>query len=139
MVGVAGRKVDGRSLRAVRRKVEAAPALPAFVAYYRVSTQRQGRSGLGLEAQRATVEAHVAAVPGGGEIVAEFIEVESGKHNDRPELERALEAARRRGATFIVAKLDRRARNSHFLQSILKSGVGVVFCDLPNTTRAVRA
>lgn len=103
----------------------------AFVAYYRVSTERQGRSGLGLEAQRDQVARHVESV--GGQVVGEFVEVESGKRNDRPELAKALKAARSRGAVLIIAKLDRLARNARFLLSIVEGAgeAGVAFCDLP--------
>jgi len=108
-------------------------ALPALVAYYRVSTAQQGRSGLGLEAQQATVLEHAARL--GAPIIHEFTDVESGKRNDRPELERALEACRRHRARLIVAKLDRLARNAAFLLTLhdgLKiDAAGVYFCDLP--------
>ena len=103
-----------------------------FIAYYRVSTDRQGRSGLGLDAQRATVRQYIAARD--GEIVGEFEEVESGKRADRPALLAALAACRARGAVLIIAKLDRLARNVRFLLTVLE-GIGkegVVFCDLPN-------
>ncbi|MBC4018718.1 recombinase family protein [Siccirubricoccus deserti] len=106
-------------------------ATPAFVAYYRVSTDKQGKSGLGLEAQREAVARHVASV--GGVIAAAFTEVESGKRNDRPELAKALAAARSRRATLVIAKLDRLTRNACFLLSIVEGTGegGVVFCDLP--------
>jgi DNA invertase Pin-like site-specific DNA recombinase len=102
-----------------------------FVCYYRVSTDKQGRSGLGLEAQKASVGSYVAA--SGGRMVAEFEEVESGKHRDRPQLALALGACRARRATLIIAKLDRLARDTAFLLSIVRGAgeAGVVFCDLP--------
>lgn len=108
-----------------------APPLPRFVSYLRVSTNGQGRSGLGLEAQRQAVAAHVAAT--GGQLVAEFQEVESGKQADRPQLTAALAACRTRRAVLIIARLDRLARNARFLLSVVEgSGAGgVVFCDLP--------
>jgi len=103
----------------------------AFVAYYRVSTERQGRSGLGLEAQRDKVAGQVASA--GGQLVGEFTEVESGKRNDRPELAKALAAARSKGAVLIIAKLDRLARNARFLLSVVEGAgeAGLMFCDLP--------
>jgi DNA invertase Pin-like site-specific DNA recombinase len=107
------------------------PGPARFVAYYRVSTDKQGRSGLGLEAQREAVERYVQMH--GGAILTHHIEVESGKRNDRPELAKALAAARAQRATLIIAKLDRLARNARFLLSIVEgSGEGgVIFCDLP--------
>lgn len=100
-----------------------------FIAYYRVSTDRQGRSGLGLEAQQARVRAHVAGVKGA--IAGEFTEIESGRSVTRPQLSAAIAAAAAAGATLIVAKLDRLARNmGHFLK-IIDSGIPVTFCDLP--------
>ena len=106
-------------------------ATPTFVAYYRVSTDAQGRSGLGLEAQKATVAQHVAATQ--GKLLVEFEEVESGKRNDRPKLALALSACRARRATLILAKLDRLARDTAFLLSVVRGAgdAGVVFCDLP--------
>jgi len=103
-----------------------------FVAYYRVSTDQQGRSGLGLEAQRAAVAARIAATSG-GRLVEEFEEVESGRKADRPQLIAALAACRARRATLIVAKLDRLARNTAFLLSVAEGTGenGVAFCDLP--------
>src|SRR4051812_45657210 len=100
-----------------------------FVAYYRVSTARQGASGLGLEAQ----EAAVAHYLNGGDwaIIGEFTEVESGRKTDRPELDRALHMARVHRVPLIVAKVDRLARSKGFLERILESGVDVRFCDLP--------
>jgi DNA invertase Pin-like site-specific DNA recombinase len=103
-----------------------------FVTYLRVSTERQGQSGLGLEAQRAAVAAHVL---GRGEVVAEFVEVESGKRSDRPELARALSEAKRAGAVLLIAKLDRLARNVAFIANLLESGVEVTAADMPEANR----
>jgi DNA invertase Pin-like site-specific DNA recombinase len=102
-----------------------------FVAYLRVSTDGQGRSGLGLEAQRQAVAAYVAQA--GGEVVAEFQEVESGKRADRPQLAAALASCRTRRAVLVIAKLDRLTRNARFLLSVVEGSgeSGVVFCDLP--------
>jgi DNA invertase Pin-like site-specific DNA recombinase len=103
---------------------------PSFVAYYRVSTAAQGISGLGLEAQTATVGAYVASAH--GEIVASYREVESGSRSDRPQLALALAACRARHAILVIAKLDRLARDTAFLLSVVRGAEsGVVFCDLP--------
>jgi DNA invertase Pin-like site-specific DNA recombinase len=106
---------------------------PRFVAYYRVSTARQGASGLGLEAQREAVRLHVKAA--GGVIVANFTEVESGKKNDRPRIAAALTACRARKATLVIAKLDRLARNVAFISGLMEAGVDFVACDNPHATR----
>jgi DNA invertase Pin-like site-specific DNA recombinase len=104
-----------------------------YVAYYRVSTSKQGKSGLGLEAQRETVAQHLRTVP--SKLVSEFTEVESGKRIDRPELAQALATCRRHGATLIVAKLDRLARNVEFTARLMNSGVEFVCCDNPHANR----
>lgn len=101
-----------------------------FVAYYRVSTARQGASGLGLEAQRAAVASYLNG--GAWRILSEFTEVESGRKGDRPELEKALHKARLHRVPLVVAKVDRLARSKGFLERIIESGVDVRFCDLPS-------
>lgn len=106
-----------------------------YIAYYRVSTERQGRSGLGLEAQQAAVAAFLAG--NGGPPVAEFIEVESGRKADRPQLARAMEACRLYGAVLLIAKLDRLARNAAFLLSLRDAGIEFRACDLPEANRLV--
>jgi DNA invertase Pin-like site-specific DNA recombinase len=100
-----------------------------FVAYYRVSTARQGKSGLGIDAQRAAVETYLNG--GDWSIVAEFTEVESGKRSDRPALDEALAAARLHRAALVVSKVDRLTRSVAFLSRLLEAGVDVRFADLP--------
>ena len=100
-----------------------------FVTYLRVSTVRQGVSGLGLEAQRAAVQAHLNG--GKWKIVAEVVEVESGKRNDRPELVKAMRLCRLHGATLLVAKLDRLSRNVAFLATLMEEGVPFTAADMP--------
>lgn len=102
-------------------------------AYYRVSTDKQGRSGLGLDAQRASVRSLCDAR--GWEIVAEFTEVESGKRNDRPELNAALDHARLTGAKLVVAKLDRLSRDAAFTLQLRNSGVDFTCADNPDVNR----
>jgi len=104
----------------------------SFVAYYRVSTDRQGQSGLGLDAQRAAVAGFVA---GRGELAAECVEVESGRRTDRPELIRALDLCRQRRAVLVIAKLDRLARNVHFISGLMESGVEFRAVDMPDANR----
>ncbi len=99
-----------------------------YVAYFRVSTTKQGRSGLGLEAQKQAITQFLnGAVP-----IAEFVEVESGKNSDRPQLDAALAAARKAKATLVIAKLDRLARNVAFIANLMESRVPFVCCDRPN-------
>lgn len=100
-----------------------------FVAYYRVSTARQGKSGLGLEAQRKAVTDFLNG--DSWELSAEFVEVESGKNNDRPQLEQALSTCELSGATLVVAKLDRLSRNLAFLAKLQESGARFVAADMP--------
>ena len=103
----------------------------AFIAYLRVSTIRQGESGLGLEAQAASILRHV----GNGTLAQTFTEVESGKRCDRPQLAAALELAKRLGATLVVAKLDRLARDVSFIAGLMNAGVDFVACDMPHANR----
>jgi DNA invertase Pin-like site-specific DNA recombinase len=104
-----------------------------FISYLRVSTQRQGKSGLGLEAQR---EAVLEFLNGGRwTLVQEVVEVESGKRNDRPALATALSLCRIHAATLVVAKLDRLARNVAFISTLMEAGVEFVAVDLPQANR----
>jgi DNA invertase Pin-like site-specific DNA recombinase len=106
-----------------------------FVAYYRVSTDRQGRSGLGLEAQRQAVKDRLDG--GSWQLVGEYTEVESGRRARRPELEKALGACRKHKAKLVVAKLDRLSRKTRFLLTLIESGVDVLFADLPEVRGAM--
>jgi DNA invertase Pin-like site-specific DNA recombinase len=104
-----------------------------FVAYYRVSTDRQGASGLGLEAQRQAVARHMAS---GDQLLAAFTEIESGRRDaNRPQLHAALAQCRRRGATLLIARLDRLARNVAFIAGVMESGVEFVAVDMPQANR----
>lgn len=104
-----------------------------FVAYYRVSTARQGRSGLGLEAQQEAVRSYLNG--GSWELVAEVVEVESGTKADRPRLLEALQLCRVHRATLIIAKLDRLARNVAFISNLMESRVEFVAVDFPSANR----
>jgi DNA invertase Pin-like site-specific DNA recombinase len=104
-----------------------------LIAYYRVSTKQQGASGLGLEAQRLSVQNH--ALSTGATIDAEYTEVESGKLSDRPKLAAALAHARRNRAKLVIAKLDRLSRNVAFLSALMESGVEFVAVDNPHANR----
>ena len=105
-----------------------------FVTYYRVSTQRQGLSGLGLDAQRETVRQFLSG--GMGKTVGEFVEVESGRKSDtnRPELRNALALAKATGASLLVAKLDRLSRSVAFVSALMESGVKFTACDMPEAS-----
>ena len=104
-----------------------------FVAYFRVSTDRQGKSGLGLDAQRKAVMDYLNG--GSWQLVDEYTEVESGKRNDRPELADALEACKRQKTKLVIAKLDRLARNVHFISGLMESGVDFVAADMPEANK----
>jgi DNA invertase Pin-like site-specific DNA recombinase len=106
-----------------------------FVSYYRVSTDRQGRSGLGLDAQREAVQQRLNG--GSWQLVAEFVEIESGRRAKRPQLDAALAACKKHKAKLVVAKLDRLSRNVSFLLKLIDSGVEVLFADLPELNGAM--
>ncbi|MDP2852125.1 MAG: recombinase family protein [Gallionella sp.] len=110
-----------------------------FIAYHRVSTQKQGLSGLGLEAQKQTVLTYLNG--GNWELVQEFVEVETGKGADaldrRPQLKAAIDACKKQKATLIIAKLDRLARNVHFISGLLESGVDFVCADMPQANKVM--
>ena len=106
-----------------------------FVTYLRVSTAQQGSSGLGLEAQRAAATAYLNG--GNWTLLKEVVEIESGKRNDRPALAQALRICRQQKATLLIAKLDRLARNIHFISGLMESGVEFVAVDMPEANRFV--
>jgi hypothetical protein len=106
------------------------PHYGKFVAYFRVSTDRQGKSGLGLDAQREAVMNYLNG--GRWSLVDEFTEVESGKRSDRPELEKALAACKKLKAKLVIAKLDRLSRNLAFIAALMESGVEFVAVDIPH-------
>src|SRR5215467_11495350 len=104
-----------------------------FIAYFRVSTDKQGKSGLGLEAQRKAVLDYLDG--GRWSLVQEFVEVESGKHNERPQLTAALAACKKFKAKLVIAKLDRLSRNLAFIAALMDSGVEFVAADNPHANR----
>jgi len=106
--------------------------MTTFVAYYRVSTDKQGQSGLGLGAQRQAVTNYLA---GRADLIAEYTEIESGKKHDRPQLAAALAECRRHRAKLVIAKLDRLARNVYFISGLMESGVEFVAVDMPEANR----
>jgi DNA invertase Pin-like site-specific DNA recombinase len=108
------------------------PVIRRFVAYYRVSTDRQGKSGLGLKAQQSAV---LAFIDGNAELVAELTEIESGKHSNRPELAKALVACKKHKAKLVIAKLDRLSRNLAFIATLMESGVEFVAVDNPHANK----
>ncbi len=113
--------------------------LDQFVTYYRVSTQRQGASGLGLDAQRQTVAQYLSGAHRA--TVGSFTEVETGKGanalSKRPQLRLALELCKKTGATLLIAKLDRLARNVHFVSGLIETGVDFIAADMPNANKVM--
>ncbi len=107
--------------------------MPSYIAYYRVSTLRQGESGLGLQAQRRVTAQFVMS--SAGDLVNEYTEVESGKVKNRPQLDAAVEACRKTGSILLIAKLDRLARNVAFIANLIESGVKFIAVDMPNADR----
>jgi DNA invertase Pin-like site-specific DNA recombinase len=103
-----------------------------WVSYLRVSTDKQGKSGLGLAAQRKAVETFLNG--GKWTLAAELVEIETGKRSDRPELAKAIATAKKLKAKLVIARLDRLARNVHFVSGLMETGVDFVACDMPNAT-----
>lgn len=100
--------------------------MATYIAYYRVSTERQGQSGLGLEAQQAAVKAYADS------IIHSFTEIESGKNDDRPQLAAAIALCKATGAALLIAKIDRLSRQAAFLLTLRDSGVQIVAADMPH-------
>jgi len=107
----------------------------SYVAYYRVSTAKQGKSGLGLEAQEAAALAFITRKADDAKLLAAFTEVESGKSAERPELSKAMAHAKLTGATLLIAKLDRLSRDAHFLLGLQKAGVDFTAADMPHADK----
>ena len=102
-----------------------------YVAYFRVSTEKQGKSGLGLAAQHSLVERFLSE---GDEVIAEFVEVQSGRNDERVELWKAINHAKRHDAKLLIAKLDRFSRKVSFIASIMEQGIGLVVAEMPHAT-----
>src|SRR5262249_27675858 len=103
-----------------------------YVVYLRVSTDQQGRSGLGIEAQQAAITAFIAGKEADAKLLASYSEVKTGKHSDRPQLVEAMNHSRLTGSTLLIAKLDRLSRDAHFLLGLQKASVPFVACDMPD-------
>ena len=116
-------------LASMNKHPEGSKAGAAYVSYLRVSTQRQGQSGLGIEAQKAAVERHLQSVA--GTLLEEYVEVESGCNRHRPILLQAIARAKKAGAILVIAKLDRLARNVAFVSALMEAGVEFVAVDFP--------
>jgi DNA invertase Pin-like site-specific DNA recombinase len=102
-----------------------------FIAYFRVSTERQGKSGLGLAAQHRKISDFVAR---SGTLIGEFCDVQSGRDDSRVELQKALQLAKRDDAKIVIARLDRFSRRVSFIANILEQGIGLVCAEMPNAT-----
>lgn len=105
--------------------------IPKFVAYYRVSTARQGKSGLGLAAQQTKVSEFIASA---GSLIAEFCDVQSGRNDNRAELGKALTLAKRESARLVIARLDRFSRRVSFIAQIMEQGIGLVCAEMPHAS-----
>src|ERR1700736_5972045 len=122
-------------MRSIQPEVKIMQAMQAqpYVAYYRVSTKKQGRSGLGLEAQRQVILDHLKN--GGRKLIGEFTDIESGKNSDRPNLAQALKLCRLTSAKLVVARLDRLARNVAFVSRLLETKIDFEAVDFPQANR----
>lgn len=102
-----------------------------FIVYYRVSTAKQGRSGLGLSAQKTICTNYINSIPNGC-IIAEYTDIQSGKNNNRTELNKAIEDCKRYNATLVIAKLDRLSREVEFIFNLRNGGINFICCDMPD-------
>ena len=105
--------------------------MTTFIAYYRVSTQRQGKSGLGIAAQQTKVMEYISSR---GTLMGEFCDVQSGRDDSRTDLKRAIQLAKRDNAKIVIARLDRFSRRVSFIANILEQGIGLVCAEMPNAT-----
>lgn len=119
----------------VTKSVAEKPRPPKFISYLRVSSDKQGLRGLGIEAQRNAVSTYLRSLGRGDVLLAEYVEVESGRNANRPELLAAIAHSQTTGAILIIAKLDRLSRDAHFLTGLERAGVEFIACDLPNANR----
>jgi len=104
-----------------------------IISYLRVSTDKQGKSGLGIDAQKVSIDSYLNG--GTWQLLGEYVEIESGKNNDRPRLQEAMDECRRTGAMLVIAKLDRLSRDPDFIGLILKSDIDFVACDMPEADK----
>lgn len=102
-----------------------------FIIYYRVSTQKQGRSGLGLQAQKTMCTNYIHSIPS-ADVIGEYTDIESGKNNNRTELTKAISECKKHSATLVIAKLDRLSREVEFIFNLRNSGVDFICCDMPD-------
>jgi len=116
---------------AAQFKLSGLSIVTRFIAYFRVSTERQGKSGLGLAAQHRKISDFVASA---GTLIAEFCDIQSGRVDSRAELQKAIQLAKRENAKIVIARLDRFSRRVSFIANILEQGIGLVCAEMPNAT-----
>jgi DNA invertase Pin-like site-specific DNA recombinase len=132
---VGGHKAQPMASQPAKPEGLSQSSVARYVAYFRVSTAKQGLTGLGMDAQRTAVAEYLRARGASATLLAEYVEVESGRKADRPELAKAMDHAKGARATLLIAKLDRLSRDVHFLTGLEKGGVEFVACDMPDANR----